>query len=162
MEAHAKRKLNTEAMFQCDECGKECQGKKRLRIHKRTHFQFRCQPCNKIFKDQVSLYWIMNVYQDCCTCSDSVSLKKKKRTHALDQESDQEKKEKTITVKKKRKKTRSRPRKRFLIGFLVESVFSFFLSYFLIFSYKFPPQPFREIMTNRRDGPTEQQTNRRT
>ena len=61
METHVKRQLATESMFQCDACGKEVQGKKRLRIHKRTHFQFKCQPCNKIFKDEVSIFNLVNL-----------------------------------------------------------------------------------------------------
>ena len=62
-ETHLKRHIAHESMFQCDQCGKEIQGKKRLRIHKRTHFLFRCQPCNKIFKDQVCNY---TSHQACC------------------------------------------------------------------------------------------------
>ena len=64
METHVKRQIAHESMFQCDQCGKEIQGKKRLRIHKRTHFLFRCQPCNKIFKDQVFFLIMLTLLQN--------------------------------------------------------------------------------------------------
>ena len=87
--------------------------------------------------------------------SDQEKKRKKERKHAVDQESDQEKKKRTITVKKKKEKkntlsTKKATKKKkktflfflfvFLVGFLVESVFSFYFSCFLVFFYNFSPQ----------------------